>query len=101
MFEESLKREEIKEGDIVHGSVIQVNKDYVVVDIGYKCEGQVPLEEFTDAGRQRSPSRPGDNVDVLLESRENDDGHGRPLQGEGRQVQGLGRDLAPRASATS
>jgi len=43
MFEESLKKEDIKEGAIVRGRVIQVAKDYVVVDIGYKSEGQVPL----------------------------------------------------------
>ena len=47
MFEESLRREEIKEGAIVHGRVIQLNKDHVVIDIGYKSEGQVPIEEFT------------------------------------------------------
>src|SRR5438477_509510 len=45
LFEESLKREDVKEGDIVRGRVIQVAKDYVVVDIGYKSEGRVPLEK--------------------------------------------------------
>ena len=40
LYEESLKRDEVKEGDIVRGRVMQVAKDYVVVDIGYKSEGQ-------------------------------------------------------------
>ena len=47
LFEESLKREDIKEGEIVRGRVIQITKDHVVVDIGYKSEGQVAIAEFT------------------------------------------------------
>lgn len=73
LFEESLKREEIKEGAIVHGRVIQVTKDYVVVDIGYKSEGQVPLEEFTGADGQPTV-KTGDEIEVFLESRENENG---------------------------
>ena len=73
MFEESLKREDVKEGDIVHGRVIQVAKDYVVVDIGYKSEGQVPIEEFTGTDG-KVEVKEGDQVEVLLESRENDSG---------------------------
>ena len=73
MFEESLKREDIKEGEIVKGRVIQVTKDYVVVDIGYKSEGQVALEEFT-ATDGHLTVKEGDEIEVLLESRENDNG---------------------------
>src|SRR6266498_1427713 len=71
MFEESLKREEIKEGAIVRGRVIQLNKDHVVIDIGYKSEGQVPIEEFT-GGDGQITVKEGDQVEVFLESREND-----------------------------
>ena len=73
MFEESLKREEIEEGAIVHGRVIQLNKDYVVIDIGYKSEGQVPIEEFTGP-EGKVTVKDGDQVEVFLESRENDIG---------------------------
>src|SRR5215831_3005257 len=73
LFEESLKREDVKEGDIVRGRVIQVAKDYVVVDIGYKSEGQVPIEEFTGTDGAVAVKE-GDEVEVLLESRENDSG---------------------------
>src|SRR5437879_5906295 len=73
LFEESLKREDVKEGDIVRGRVIQVAKDYVVIDIGYKSEGQVPIEEFTGTDGQVHVKE-GDEVEVLLESRENDSG---------------------------
>jgi small subunit ribosomal protein S1 len=73
LFEESIKKEEIKEGEVVNGRVIQVTKDYIVVDIGYKSEGQVPIEEFTGAEGQILVKE-GDPVQVLLESRENENG---------------------------
>ena len=49
MFEESLKADEIKEGEIVRGTVIQIAKDFAIVDIGYKSEGQISLDEFRQA----------------------------------------------------
>src|SRR5262249_42237677 len=73
LFEESLKREDVKEGDIVRGTVIQVAKDYVVVDIGYKSEGQIPLSEFIGSDGQVSIHE-GDHIEVLLESREDENG---------------------------
>jgi small subunit ribosomal protein S1 len=73
LFEESLKQEEVKEGDIVAGTVISVGKDFAIIDIGYKSEGQVPLEEFRGADGQITV-KAGDVVDVLLENRENDAG---------------------------
>ena len=73
MFEESLKREDIKEGEIVRGRVIQITKDHVVVDIGYKSEGQVPVAEFTGPDGQVT-IKEGDPIEVYLESRENENG---------------------------
>src|SRR4051812_28989466 len=73
LFEESLKHEDVKEGDIVKGKVIHVGKDHVVVDIGYKSEGTIPLYEFTQADGQIAV-KVGDLVDVLVESKENEDG---------------------------
>jgi small subunit ribosomal protein S1 len=73
LFEESLQGDEIKEGDIVRGTVIQVAKDYAIIDIGYKSEGQISIDEFREADGSISVS-PGDEVDVLLEDRENDAG---------------------------
>src|SRR5437764_214725 len=67
MFEESLKREEIKEGAIVHGRVIQLNKDHVVIDIGYKSEGQVPIEEFTGPDGNVTVKE-GDQVEVIVKT---------------------------------
>jgi small subunit ribosomal protein S1 len=77
MFEASLKERGadglFKEGEIVKGTVVQVTKDYVVVDVGYKSEGQIPLSEFTSP-RGEVSVKDGDAVEVLLESRENDTG---------------------------
>lgn len=61
-----------KEGEIVKGRVIQIARDHVVVDIGGKSEGVIPLSEFSD-GSEKALS-PGELVDVFIEARENDDG---------------------------
>jgi small subunit ribosomal protein S1 len=73
LLEMSYARDEVLEGEIVHGTVISVSKDYVLVDVGYKSEGMVPLHEFplTNGSVQ---VKAGDKVDVLVESRENDNG---------------------------
>jgi small subunit ribosomal protein S1 len=65
---------QIEEGRVVGGTVIQIAKDYVVVDIGYKSEGQVPLAEFPVAPGGEPQVKVGDKVEVLVESRENDTG---------------------------
>jgi small subunit ribosomal protein S1 len=73
LFEESLRRDEVREGEIVKGRVIEVTKDHVTIDIGYKSEGQIPLSEFLDhEGKPKVAV--GDTLDVYLETRENDDG---------------------------
>src|SRR6201987_4349203 len=73
LFEESLKHEDVKEGDIVKGKVINVGKDHVVVDIGYKSEGTIPLYEFVQADGTVGVKE-GDTIDVFLESREDENG---------------------------
>jgi small subunit ribosomal protein S1 len=75
MFAESEARTgQVEEGRVVSGTVIQIAKDYVVVDIGYKSEGQVPLNEFVPAPGAEPAVQIGDRVEVLVESRENDTG---------------------------
>ncbi|MBL8601135.1 MAG: 30S ribosomal protein S1 [Myxococcales bacterium] len=74
LFEASQEaQEKIKEGEIVQGTVLRVGKENVVVDIGYKSEGVIPVSEFTAASGEISV-QPGDRVDVLVESREDDNG---------------------------
>ncbi|HEY8432665.1 MAG TPA: 30S ribosomal protein S1 [Sandaracinaceae bacterium] len=74
LFEASVARADgLREGDIVSGTVISIAKDSVIVDIGYKSEGLISLSEFADPSGEIKVS-PGDRVDVLIESKETDDG---------------------------
>jgi small subunit ribosomal protein S1 len=61
------------EGNIVTGIVVEVSRDTVVVDIGGKSEGIINKDEFVGAQGEANV-RPGDRVDVFIESRESDDG---------------------------
>jgi small subunit ribosomal protein S1 len=64
----------IAEGEVVKGTVLKVTENEVVVDVGYKSEGVISVNEFLDeAGAVMV--QPGDVVDVLLERTEDRDGH--------------------------
>ena len=74
MFEESLGRQDaVREGEIVKGRVLEVGKDQVLVDIGYKSEAVVNISEFSmlEGAAQVAV---GDSIDVYIESREDDSG---------------------------
>lgn len=73
LFEESIKATPVKEGEIVRGTVVQITKDFVVIDIGFKSEGRVPIEEFIGANRQPT-CKVGEAVDVFVESIEDEHG---------------------------
>ncbi len=74
LFEASVSGGEFgKEGEIVQGTVVAVQRDNVIIDIGGKSEGMISLSEFTDATGGVTV-KAGDRVDVFIESRENDDG---------------------------
>ena len=73
LYEQSLTTSDVREGEVVDGVVVNVGPDYVTVDIGYKCEGLVPIEEF------RKPDgtfevKVGDPLSVYLERMESDTG---------------------------
>jgi small subunit ribosomal protein S1 len=71
LYEESLKS--IQEGEVVKGEIVQIGKEYVLVDIGYKSEGQISIHEFVDAEGVMS-AKVGDEVEVLLERGADDEG---------------------------
>lgn len=73
LFEESLKKNPIKEGEIVKGKVIKILKDFVMVDIGFKSEGKVPVTQFLNFDGLMSVNV-GDDVEVFLETMENEEG---------------------------
>ena len=56
----------IAEGEVVKGTVVKVTPTEVIVDVGFKSEGIIPIEEFIDETGQIT-AQPGDSVDVLLE----------------------------------
>src|SRR6476620_8339700 len=60
----------IDEGEIVKSRVIEIRDNMVVLDIGFKSEGTIPLEEFKDL----PDIKPGDEVEVLLEHLEDQEG---------------------------
>ncbi len=72
MFEESLKS--IQEGKIVSGEIVQVDNEFVLVDIGYKSEGQIRINEFKDL-EGKFTAKVGDTVEVLLVRKEDKDGN--------------------------
>jgi small subunit ribosomal protein S1 len=72
LYEESLRN--LAEGEVVTGRVIDVTNNNVIVDVGYKSEGLIPLEEFVGRDGQIHVEI-GDHVDVLLESTEDQEGH--------------------------
>ena len=61
---------DFREGEIVHAKVLRVTDSMVILEFGFKSEGAVPLDEFKD----RDGIEPGQEVEVLLESLEDDDG---------------------------
>ncbi len=71
LYEESLRR--VQEGEVVKGRIVSITKDYVMVDIGYKSEGQIPIHEFTTPEGEIT-AQVGEEVEALMESREDEEG---------------------------
>ena len=70
---EQYDQAEVKDGEIVTGTILKIEKDWVLVDIGYKSEGHVPLHEFQDADGNLT-IKVGDRTEVYVEARENREG---------------------------
>ncbi len=68
IYEDSMK--EIREGQIVNGTVLRVGENEVLVDVGFKSEGIISLSEFPEPINIKV----GDEIDVYLEKLENQDG---------------------------
>ena len=70
MLEESFTQGNLQEGAVIKGTVVGIEKDVAVIDVGLKTEGRVALREFTGPGRQNE-IKIGDEVEVYLERVEN------------------------------
>jgi small subunit ribosomal protein S1 len=71
MMEQSLRAP--RTGDVLIGTVLLITRDNVIIDINYKCEGQVPLAEFLDHDGNVMVKE-GDEVDVFFEGTETENG---------------------------
>ncbi|HET9669006.1 MAG TPA: 30S ribosomal protein S1 [Casimicrobiaceae bacterium] len=87
LFEESLARQEMRQGELITAEVIRVDYNIVVVNAGLKSESFIPIEEFRD-DKGDVEVKPGDFVTVAIESLENGYGETR-----------LSRDKAKRLKA--
>jgi small subunit ribosomal protein S1 len=87
LFEESLARQEMRQGELITAEVIRVDYNIVVVNAGLKSESFIPIEEFRD-DKGEVEVKPGDFVTVAIESLENGYGETR-----------LSRDKAKRLKA--
>jgi small subunit ribosomal protein S1 len=63
----------VREGEIVEGTVIFVTRDFVMVDIGHKSEGRIPVDEFIGPDGQHTV-KVGDRISVYVDDFENEDG---------------------------
>jgi small subunit ribosomal protein S1 len=70
LLDESFSSGALQEGSVIKGTVVGIEKDLAVIDVGLKTEGRVPLREFAGPGRQVD-LKVGDTVEVYLERVEN------------------------------
>jgi len=70
MLDESLNHGHMQEGSVIKGTVVGIEKDMAIIDVGLKTEGRVALREFTGPGRQNE-IKVGDTVEVYLDRIEN------------------------------
>ena len=75
LMESSLQN--LREGEVVLGTVVAVNADEVLVDIGYKCEGSVPISELTDPETGEPMVSINDEVEVFVERLDESEGRVR------------------------
>ena len=72
LYETSIRN--LQEGNVLTGTVININDDSVIVDVGLKSEGKVSLSEFTDPATGELQVAVGDDVEVMVVGREEKDG---------------------------
>lgn len=71
LYEESIK--DLREREVVTGTVVGISQDGVLVDVGYKSEGIIPSVQFQDENGELTVAE-GDTVEVFLEKKEDSEG---------------------------
>src|SRR5690625_4933679 len=87
LLEESLGTEDGLEGNVLRGRVVNIDNDAVVVDVGLKSEGRIPLREFSKAGED-AELKIGDSVEVFLERLEDKNGEAMLSREKARREEG-------------
>ncbi|MFA6025998.1 MAG: S1 RNA-binding domain-containing protein, partial [Ignavibacteriaceae bacterium] len=62
---------DVKEGEIIKGTIVRIQQDTVIIDVGFKSEGQIPKDEFS----ADEPIKVGAEIEVVLESVEDQEGN--------------------------
>ena len=70
LLEQSFSDSNMQEGSVIKGTVVGIENDLAIIDVGLKTEGRVPLKEFATPGKP-SDINVGDTVEVYLERIEN------------------------------
>ncbi len=73
LLEESFSYNEMQEGAVIRGTIVGIENDLAIIDVGLKTEGRVALKEFATPGKPASV-KVGDTVEVYLERIENSAG---------------------------
>jgi small subunit ribosomal protein S1 len=73
LLDATLGRDIPFEGSVITGRIVRITDDYVIVDVGLKSEGRIPLKEFAPPG-QKPDIKPGDTVELYVERYEDKDG---------------------------
>ena len=73
MFENSLESRDFNVGDVVKGTVVEVQEDYVLIDINYKSEGMIPISEFRVVEGKEAIAV-NTEVEVYIDKVENENG---------------------------
>ena len=73
LLDETMGEGNAFEGSVIKGTIVSVDHDFAVIDVGLKSEGRIPLKEFATAGRP-AEIRAGDTVEVFVERYEDKNG---------------------------
>jgi small subunit ribosomal protein S1 len=83
LYNQSLKK--FKSGTVVRGRVLQIRNDFVMLDVGYKSDGIIPVDQFT--GEELKQIKPGDELEVMLEQAEDSNGNIMLSRDKARKIQ--------------
>src|ERR1700692_4461788 len=90
LLDESFGNGNLQEGSVIKGTVVAIEKDVAVIDVGLKTEGRVPLKEFAGPGREAA-LKVGDEVEVYLDRVENALGEAVLSRDKARREESWGR----------